>query len=277
MRTDIVNKATSKLIIILAMALISCGDHSLEELLGDSSSSGRNNLSSSSSYSSSSSSRNKQSSSSKYIEIDDENIEPAASFASDSLGFISFPFKEMGDWISYFSIEDLNWYINVIDNDDGEAFRSIFELLSEKRNEYLSNGKFKRYIELIANLIPRRAYVANGWDTMVRQLLVAYEDLAANPDNFSEVYNIMQANGSISNNATEAYWQILDFVSDQELEEFILERDVDYYYSWEAIRGNVNRSAVVWAYSFWGRRYNENPSNLEPIVEILLMLLNKYS
>jgi hypothetical protein len=279
MKTNTVNNAASKLqsleilILVLTMALTSCGDNSLEDIFGDSSSSGKNL--------SSSSSKTKTSSSSSNIVIEDENIIPAASFASEFFACVSFPFIEVDSWFSmseYWGFSDLYLYIDRFNNDDGEAFKSIFELLYNEREEYLSNGRFKRYIELIAKLIPRRTYVANGWDAMVRQLLIAYEDLMAQPGSFSQVYYIMEVNEANYNNATEAYEQILDFVRDQQLENFILKQDVDTnnYYYWDATEGNVNKSAVVWAYSFWGRRYNENPGSIEPIVDILRMLRDKY-
>ena len=49
---------------------------------------------------------------------------------------------------------------------------------------------------------------------------------------------------------------------------FISDRDVEYY----AARGKLNYYSAVWAYSFWGRRHNENPGNLLLIASALKVL-----
>jgi hypothetical protein len=206
------------------------------------------------------------------IVIDSENISQAASFASEFLRYIQFPFINANySWISisgydensYSKFQDLNQFINRSDNSYGNIFMSVFVKLYRNRAEYLSNGNLEHYIKLLASLIPREKYVANGWDDMVRQLLIAYDDIAAIPEGFSQVYQVM--NGS--NNPASYYDNILRFVSDKQLNAFILKQNVAYY---EA--GEVNQSAVVWAYSFWGRRDNENINSTEPIAAILRML-----
>jgi hypothetical protein len=207
------------------------------------------------------------------IIIDSENISQAASFASEFLRYFSFPFVDDSyNWLSisgynensYSKFQYLSQYVNRHDNGHGNIFMSIFIKLYKNRAEYLSNGKFRHYIKLLASLIPHEKYVANGWDEMVRQLLIAYDDLVARPDGFSQVYEVMK---NSYNNPAEHYNSILPFVDYKQLSAFILKQSVAYY---EA--GEVNKSAVVWAYSFWGRRYNENSSSIEPIAAILRML-----
>jgi len=203
----------------------------------------------------------------------------AAAFANKVFKKLVFPFYEYEangiTWLSatngkYYGVEDLT------DNEEGAALGTIFKQLYDNREEYLLNGKFRHYIELFASLIPYQTYVNNGWDNVARQLMVAYNDLNAKPNGFSDVYAIMNANNSYG--ATAVYDQILDFVSDEQQEAFILKQSLDNVssYYWDASAGNINKSAVVWAYSFWGRRYNENPNTIEPIVSILQMLLNNY-
>lgn len=255
------------LILAMAIALTSCGDHGLDELLSDQSSS-----STATNDKKSSSSKTKTSSSSINIVINDENIEPAASFAKNLFTFISFPFYEQYSW---FSMSDLDWLIdNDNSNGNGKAFKSVFDKLSDNKAEYLSNGKFNRYIELLAGFIPRSVYIANGWDAMVRQLLAAYEDIAAT-DNFSEVYEFMKTEPNpYFYTSIDYYPGILDFVGEELDDAFFVEKNA-VSYCCEV--GEINRWAVVWAYSFWGRRYNEDPDSIEPIVDILLMLRDKYS
>jgi len=271
MSTNSMNNATSKLmslvVLVLTAALISCGDHSLDEFLGETSSS---------SLGKSSSSKAKPSSSSGNIVINDKNIEPAADFAKEAFAFLSFPFYLTSWGSSYWlSISDLDWFMEKHEDDEnGEAFMSIFNKLYDNRIDYLSNGKFKRYIELLANLIPRKTYIANGWDTMVSQLLVAYEDLATDPDNFSYVYELMETPLSdYYYTSVDYYPYIIDFDFVSNLNAFIIKKDnVDYC----CAVGEINKWAVVWAYSFWARRYNEDPDSIAPIQDILVMLQNKY-
>jgi len=283
MKTNTMNGAISKLlslaVLVLAMFFASCREHSSD--------SNKNSSSSSSSQDNSisqdnSGSQDDLSSSSRVIEINDKDIPPAASFAKKFFIFIPFPFIDLfgaGEPRSM-EMDDIGYFVERHDNDNGKAFKSLFDGLHAKKEELLSNGKFKHYIELLVKLIPRKTYIDNGWDTMVRQLLIAYEDLKNDPNNFSEIYNIMANNGN--NNAVAAYYQIVDFVRDPELENFILNHSVasavtSYYWGEnEGNVGDVNRSAVVWAYSFWARRYNENPNNLKTIVDILLMLRDDY-
>jgi len=206
------------------------------------------------------------------IVIDDGNISQAASFASKFFKYKPFPFIECDriDWvsISYGRSYDLERFIEQRNNTYGKVFMSLFVQLYKNRAEYLSNGEFLRYIKLLASLIPRETYIANGWDVMVRQLLIAYDDLAPNPSSFGQVYESM--NSRIDNTASY-YNGILTFVNDKQLEAFIVkngEGAANSYYE----PGEVNQSAVVWAYSFWGRRYNENPDSIEPIAAILRLL-----
>lgn len=200
------------------------------------------------------------------IVVDDGNISQVASFASKFFEYRPFPFiKGDYDWvsISYGSPNELERFIEEHDNGSGKVFMSLFVQLYKNRAEYLSNGEFLRYIKLLAGLIPHETYVANGWDMMVRQLLMAYEDLAPNPGSFRKVYEVMGGYG----NPASFYSKILPFVNNKHLEAFIMKKGAAYY---EA--GEVNQSAVVWAYSFWGRRYNENPDSIESIAAILRLL-----
>jgi len=203
------------------------------------------------------------------IVIDDENIGQAASFASEIFICPSFPIIG-GTWysISNGSPSDLeytiNFHYNYRNNVSGKVFMSLFVELYKNRAEYLSNGKFQHYVKQLAGIIPRKTYVDNGWDKMVRQLLIAYSDLAANPGSFSKIYRIMSAD---KKHPAYYYDDIRKFVSDERIADFLFTSN-EYIYS----AGDVNTPAVVWAYSFWGRRHNENPDSVEPIVAILRLL-----
>jgi hypothetical protein len=283
------NTANILIILVMAIVLASCGNHSLKELddlLGDSSSS-RASSSSKKSSSSKTSSSSRASASSGVVEVNDSDIEPAASFASRAFDFVSFPFYITSGgneyWFSMSGDEestygkwyDLNSIIQDNNNSQGGAFNSLIKRLYSNRTEFLNNGKFKRYMELLSGFVTRPTYVANGWDTMVRQLLAAYQDLSDN-GKFGEIYEFMVRYNVYS---IEYYPEILDFtmfVNGGYLDEsFFIKQGNEVQYCCKV--GELNRWAVVWAYSFWGRRYNEDPDSIDPIVDILRMLNDKYS
>ena len=213
--------------------------------------------------------------------INDKDIEPAASFASKAFDFISFPFSGQNNWFSLSGEEENEygkWYdLNRITRDDvqGGAFNSLIKRLYSNRTEFLNNGKFKRYIELLSGFVNRPTYVANGWDTMVRQLLAAYQDLSDN-GKFNEIYEFMVLYNAYSIDYYPAILDFAMFVNGGYLldESFFIKQGDEVEYCCKV--GEVNRWAVVWAYSFWGRRYNEDPDSIEPVVDILLMLRDKY-
>ena len=51
----------------------------------------------------------------------------------------------------------------------------------------------RRFGRIIQTLFLRQKYVANGWEKLVNQLIVAYDDLSINPNNFRKAYNVMSA------------------------------------------------------------------------------------
>jgi uncharacterized protein (TIGR02145 family) len=157
-----------------------------------------------------------------------------------------------------FTISDGNFskFDGLIDDNDkhgyGESFKILFKQAYSQRDKYLS-GWLQSFIKRVASLIPREEYM-NNWDYMVRQLLIAHDDLSARKDGFSEIYAYLEEE-SVSN-ALYLYEGILPFVRDKKrLEE-----------------AGIATATVVWTYSFWGRRYNENPDNIKPIVATLRML-----
>jgi hypothetical protein len=205
------------------------------------------------------------------ITIDEEGISQTASFAANFLKFLSFPFLTSSyHWISmsgpensYTKFTDLKEFVDRQNNRHGKTFLSVFAQIYKNKVEYLNNGELQRYIKLFASLISHEAYFVNGWDAIVHQLLIAYNDLAAT-NSFRQVYEVMT---SSYGNPASYYDEIRPFVNDWQLESFVMLQDAAYYKT-----GEVNQSAVVWAYSFWGRRHNENPDSIEPIVAILRLL-----
>jgi uncharacterized protein (TIGR02145 family) len=190
-----------------------------------------------------------------------EHIRQAAIVASEAFVFNPFPH-------SFFSIKGHNMeskfseLYELIDESDkhgyGKAFKVLFRKAYNQKKKDMS-GWLQPLIKRIASQIPREEYVDNGWDAMVRQLLFAYDDLAAQPNGFSEVYDAVKGGLDIPANSYESFVQ---FMGNKRPEPFIFGEEWGY----------VKKSAVVWAYSFWGRRYHENPNNIKPIAATLRML-----
>jgi hypothetical protein len=137
------------------------------------------------------------------------------------------------------------------------------------------NRLISRFGKLIKLVIPYEKYAANGWEQMISQLLTAYDDLSATKGSFSKVYKIM-CNDEWVSSSVDAYELLLPFVRDKQMRAFVTQKDLGFNINNEFIpflnRGEVNRWNLVWAYSFWGRRYNENPENIQHLVAALKVL-----
>jgi hypothetical protein len=197
-----------------------------------------------------------------------DDLRTAIAFASEALDYSSFPNIPHGysftenpeEWDRYLA-EYTKW---------GEGMETLRRLIGyayrQKSNDLTGIDKLvRRFGRLIQTMFPRQKYVANGFEKMVNQLLVAYNDLSANPNNFRKVFNIMNAGLNFPDECIEV---IRPMIRDQQLTAFISDHDVEYYVE----RGEVNHHSVAWAYSFWGRRYDENPGNILPIASALKIL-----
>jgi uncharacterized protein (TIGR02145 family) len=144
----------------------------------------------------------------------------------------------------------------------GEAFKFFAKQAYDQRGKDL-DGWLQNIVKLVAPLVPHKMYVSSGWDRMVRHLLAAYDDLATNPGSFRQVYDIMSDKrwGGYG----FAYNELFRVSPNKQLEAFFHENESK----------TVNEWAFAWAYSFWGRRYNENPKNVEPIAASLRLFRNE--
>ena len=189
-------------------------------------------------------------------------------FASEALDYSSFPVLPFGYGFSENPEqrdEHIAAYVKW-----GDGMHTLRRLISYayqyKSNDLTGVDKLvQRFGRLVQTLFPRQKYVANGWERLVNQLLVAYDDLSVNPENFRKVYHIMNAGLDFPH---ECYKEILPMIRDQQLTAFISDRNIDFL----ATRGLVNHFSVAWAYSFWGRRHDENPDNILPIASALKVL-----
>ena len=141
-----------------------------------------------------------------------------------------------------------------------EPFRWLLDYAHRNRSSDMAGlaKLIRRYGTLIKLLVPYEKYTDNGWDWIVVQLLTAYEDLSVSADNFGKVYEIM-SDGDY--HSTE---ELAPFIRDKQLTVFTDQADTGY------------DSRVVWAYSFWGRRYNENSDNIPHLVAALKTIREHY-
>ena len=156
----------------------------------------------------------------------------------------------------------------------GKGMRTFRSLLTYAYNYRENNMEgldnlIRRYGTLIKILVPYEKYVANDWEQTTIQLLTAYDDLSASGGDFGKISKIMD---DVSGYFPEAFYEKLaPFARDKQMKAFINQKDGLKYLE----RGEINQNHFVWAYSFWGRRYNENPNNIPHLVAALKYLRNE--
>ena len=100
----------------------------------------------------------------------------------------------------------------------------------------------------------------------VIQLLTAYDDLSASGGDFGKISKIMdEVEGYFPE---DFYKELAPFARDKQMKAFINQKDGLEFLK----RGEINMHHFVWAYSFWGRRYDENPNNIPHLVAALKFL-----
>ena len=211
-----------------------------------------------------------------------DSLRHAIAFASEILNLPSFPLQSDDSESLFFRLNFDDYdRDNAIYAKWGTGMKPFHQLLnyanSSRKHDMAGLDKLLlRYGTLIKHLIPYEKYVANGWEQITNQLLVAYNDLSVSPGSFGKVYEIMrESDGNLN------YEKIAPFVRDSQMKAFIASKDIGYTHKNEFIpflkRGEINRWSVIWAYSFWGRRYNENPDNIPHLVATLKAIRKLYT
>ena len=202
-----------------------------------------------------------------------EQIRGAMLFAAEMFDFTEFPFI-VDNGLMFFKNDDEKFetFDEYIEKYDDNGHGNTFGLLYKYAYRYYRHNDLTgldqwvhRFRKLIRLMIPRETYIDKGFDAIVRQLLVAYDDMLIR-GSFSHVYEVMTKTEWES--SCDAYDKILPFVRDRRLRAFINENDEISFVE----RGKVNKWSVVWAYSFWARRHSENPGNLKPVADALRLL-----
>jgi len=210
-----------------------------------------------------------------------DSLRHAIAFASEVMDLSSFPVFPAGYalqgnyWAHINYTEHIKWGAGM------HGFRSLlYYAYWRKPFSNVDIDKLvRRYGTFVRLLVAYEKYVANGWDRIVVQLLTAYDDLSVSADNFGKVYEIMNENNN-SYDPFSQYEKITPFMRNGQMEAFISPKDVvDFRNDFAPIakQGEVNPWSVVWAYSFWGRRYNENPDNIPHLVAALKTVQKLYT
>ena len=198
-----------------------------------------------------------------------DSLRHAIAFASEAMDLNTFPITEDGN---RYRLDDDLYYNDVLFNKWGtgmQPFQSLLYIARENRHSDMAglDKAIRRYGTLIKLLVPYEKYIDKGWDRIIVQLLTAYEDLSVSTDNFDKINDIM------TDGEDNDYEEISLFARDKQMTAFISPKDAGFTYRGRFItlakQGEVNTDAVIWAYSFWGRRYNENPDNVPHIASAL--------
>jgi hypothetical protein len=115
---------------------------------------------------------------------------------------------------------------------------------------------FEKHHSLFYSLITRRTYKTFDFDKVVMGLLISYNDIYSSPDykeRLEEIYKIMKFQNGRDDDAKNFYSKIEPFTS----HEFLLNLEEIRLISGKQFADGD----IVWFYSFWARRYNENSIN----------------
>jgi hypothetical protein len=184
--------------------------------------------------------------------------------------------RNMTDLISYLLKED-----EFLDNGSVEVvrFRAVIEcddsLTEEKKYHVIKNfikndGKkilatFNSYKRILFRLLPYGTYHASPAHRMIDALMAAYNDIHQKEnenDIWVDIYSAME--DGKKKYAANYYDDIDKYTSDAVLKIFTT-KDAD-----ENVKGDV-----VWAYSFWARRYHEG--NIDAVYDIVSQIQEHYS
>lgn len=150
----------------------------------------------------------------------------------------------------------------------GKAYDGIVRLLWKNKKSIVFEALLSSYSHIIKEYISAQTYKDRGYDKMVEQLIVAYNDLSTQPESFGAIYWIMYSSEEedicpdcwYGELYEKYYGMIKDYISEESLTVFNKPED-DY-------------CRIVWVYSFWGRRDHEGIK--EDVYKALLKLQEMY-
>ncbi len=189
---------------------------------------------------------------------DIDSVSAALSYVAREVEMSGFPNNspyprfEMLAYMSYYS-QDLR-----PEGPGSVAYTKIIKYLHKKISHYTLNAIYRNYAPLVNQFIPYSTYRERGYERIVEALIAAYRDLEGT-DGFFEIARIMGHEGQ---DYSEYYAQIKPWTTKSTLRKM---RDGD---------GDLDIEFAVWAYSFWGRRYNED--SIGEVFETLTGIRDSY-
>ncbi|MBP4136756.1 hypothetical protein [Flavobacterium geliluteum] len=172
------------------------------------------------------------------------------------------------------NFEEKRYYIqSYLESYNYKGFNNFFSanfVNDLKKDPDLIIGIFEKHHSLFYSLITRRTYKTFDFDKVVNGLLISYNDIYSSPDykeRLEEIYKIMKFQKGPDDDAKNFYSKIEPFTSD----EFLLNLEEIRLISGKQFANGD----IVWFYSFWARRYNEN--NINQVYKIINDINNHYT
>lgn len=158
----------------------------------------------------------------------------------------------------------------------GKLFDKALIYISQHRDSLPLENIIRTYSPVIKAVITDSIYNENQYGQVVYWLNYAYDDIVNSTDGnaeysqmFGQIYDIMSEDLSGDSERYEKYFDKIARIA--HLEGASLEQFESLYYNDEGI----NKEAVVWAYSFWARRWKEG--NLEKAKGVLNAIKDMFS
>jgi len=144
------------------------------------------------------------------------------------------------------------------DSKDESLFYRFLLYVSDYRDILPLGSMAEVYRPLIRQIIPDEVYYENSYDHILYWLNYAYADIVNSANGeaeysqlYEQIYEIMSEDLSSDSERYEKYFHKIAAIT--HLEDASLEKFESLYYGDKTI----NKEAVVWAYSFWARRWKE--------------------
>lgn len=161
-----------------------------------------------------------------------------------------------------------NWYYP---EPDEKLFDKAFNYVSKHRDSLPLANIIRAYRPVIRSVITDEVFQDGDYHQVIYWLNYAYRDIVTSNDGeeelspmYEQIYNIMSEDLSGDSERYNKYFDKIAKVA--HLEDASLEEFESLYYDDETI----NKEAVVWAYSFWARRWKEG--NIEKAKDTLVAI-----
>lgn len=195
--------------------------------------------------------------------MDHDSVTAAVKYGLNEFDVLDFPFDAGGQakLMPYlWSVKEKKGF-DVGQGFGGKAYQKIIEYIWKHKEDLQISAIFAAYSDVIQELLPWDDYCDKGYDRLVDQLMLAYDDLDNIDGSFSRVYEIMTDGDGQSH--SDLYEAIDDNGFISEASKVLLRSG-----------GSVDQSRAVWVYSFWARRYEEG--KIHDVHNTLRMLIGLY-